>query len=134
MLSRVLTDSSPGNTQRWLPFLFAGGGVFWLIQLTQYAAVIAAPAGREQLKVALASAGFHGDIAALLVVESILVVFLEGSAVALHAAAFYGLRRYRAWGWASAVLVSVAWSAIVLGIPVLVYLLRRRTRATYGVP
>ena len=134
MLSRVLTDSSPGNTHRRLPFLFAAGAVFWLIELTQFAAVIAAPAGRDQLREALAGAGFHGDFAALLVVESVLVVFLEGSAVALHAAAFYGLRRYRAWGWAAAVLVSLAWSAIVLGIPVLVFLLRRRTRAAYGVP
>ena len=129
-----MADSLPGNAHRRLPYLFAAGAVLWLIQLTQFAAVLASPAGRDQLRQALATAGFHGNYGALLVVESVLVVFLAGSAAVLHAAAFYGLRRYRPWGWAAAVLVSLAWSAVVLGIPVLVFLLRRRTRAAYGVP
>ena len=134
MLSRPLADQSPGNALRRLPWLFAAGAVLWLVQLTQFAAVIASPIGREQLHKTLEGAGFHGDFAALLLVETILVVFIEVSAAALHAAAFYGLRRYRPWGWACAVLVSMAWSVILLGIPVLVLLLRRRTRAAYGVP
>jgi len=134
VLSRPLADQSPGNALRRLPWLFAAGAVLWLVQLTQFAAVIASPIGREQLHKTLEGAGFHGDFAALLLVETILVVFIEVSAAALHAAAFYGLRRYRPWGWACAVLVSMAWSVILLGIPVLVLLLRRRTRAAYGVP
>jgi hypothetical protein len=129
-----MAEPSPGNWLRRLPWLFAAGAVLWLIQLTQFAAVIASPVGRDQLRQALAGAGFHGDFASLLVVETILVVFVEAAAVALHGAAFYGLRRYRPWGWACAVLVSAAWSAILLGIPVLVLLLRRRTRQAYGVP
>src|SRR5471030_1960033 len=34
---------------RWLPFVFGAGAVFWLVQLAQFAAIIAAPAGRDQL-------------------------------------------------------------------------------------
>lgn len=129
-----MAETLPGNTLRRLPYLFAAGAVLWLVQLTQFAAVIAAPVGRDQLRQALAGAGFHGDFGALLVVETVFVVFIEGSAAVLHAAAFYGLRRYRAWGWACAVLVSIAWSAVLVGIPVLILLARRRTRAAYGVP
>jgi hypothetical protein len=129
-----MLTQSPGNRLRWLPYLYAAGAVFWLIELTQFAAVLAAPAGREQLEQALTNAGFGADAASMLVVESVIVVFVELSAAALHGAAFYGLRRFRAWGWVSAVIVAGAWSLIVLGIPVLVFLLRRQTRAAYGVP
>ena len=65
MLSRPLADSSPSNRLRWLPYLFAAGAVFWLIQLTQFAAVLTAPAGREQLQQTLANAGFASNAAAL---------------------------------------------------------------------
>src|SRR5438105_697279 len=101
-----MTESLPGNRLRWLPYLFAAGAVFWLIELTQFAAVLSAPAGREQLQQTLAGTGFRGNAAAMLAVESVIVIFLEASAVALHAAAFYGLRKFRAWGWISAIVVS----------------------------
>ena len=133
MLSRPLANSPPGNRLRWLPYLFAAGAVFWLIQLTQFAAVVAAPAGRQQLQQTLANAGFARNAAAMLVVESGIIVFFAVSAVALHAAAYYGLRRYRPWGWVAAIIVSAAWSLILLGIPMLVFLLRRQTRQAYGI-
>ncbi len=66
--------------------------------------------------------------------ESAIIVFFEASAITLHAAAYYGLRKYRPWGWVAAIITSAAWSLIILGIPVLVFLLRRRTRSAYGIP
>ena len=134
MLSRPLADSSPSNRLLWLPYLFAAGAVFWLIQLTQFAAILTAPAGREQLQQTLVNAGFASNAAALLFVESAIIVFFEASAITLHAAAYYGLRKYRPWGWVAAIITSAAWSLIILGIPVLVFLLRRRTRSAYGIP
>ncbi len=129
-----MTESLPGNRLRWLPWLFAAGAVFWLIELTQFAAVISAPAGREQLVQSLAKTGLTRDATGMLVVESVIVVFLEACAIALHAAAYYGLRKFRAWGWVAATVASAGWSLVVVGIPVLVLLLQRRTRALYGVP
>ena len=129
-----MPDSLPANRLRWLPWLFAAGAVFWLIELTQFAAVLSAPAGRAQLEQSLANSGLTHDAAGMLVVESVVVVFFEACAIALHAAAYYGLRRFRAWGWAAATVVSAGWSLVVIGIPVLVLLLRRQTRAAYGVP
>jgi hypothetical protein len=129
-----LSDSSPGNRLRWLPWLFAAGAVFWLIELTQFAAILSAPAGRAQLVQSLANAGLARNATGMLVVESVIVVFLETCAIALHAAAYYGLRKFRAWGWVAATIVAAGWSLLLVGIPVLVVLLQRRTRALYGIP
>jgi len=129
-----MSESLPGNRLRWLPWLFAAGAVFWLIELTQFAAVLSAPAGRQQLVQSLANTGLTRDATGMLVVESVIVVFLEACAIALHAAAYYGLRKFRAWGWVAATVASAGWSLVVVGIPVLVLLLQRRTRALYGVP
>ncbi len=129
-----MSESLPGNRLRWLPWLFAAGAVFWLIELTQFAAVLSAPTGRAQLVQSLASTGLTRDATGMLVVESVIVVFLEACAIALHAAAYYGLRKFRAWGWVAATVTSAGWSLVVIGIPVLVFLLQRRTRAVYGIP
>jgi hypothetical protein len=129
-----MAQQSPGNRLRRLPYLYAAGAVFWLVVLTQFVAVLAAPAGRQQIDQAFVNAGFGGNPEALLAVEAALVVFFELCAAALHAAAYYGLRRYRAWGWAAAVVVAGAWSLILIGIPVFLLLLRRQTRDAYGVP
>lgn len=118
---------------RWLPYLFGAGAVFWLIELTQFAAVVAAPAGRDQLLQSLISAGIKRDLTTVLVVECALVLMFEAAAAALHAVAFYGLRRFRPWGWVAALITSVAWSLVLLGIPVLVFLLQRPTREAYGI-
>ena len=118
---------------RWLPYIFAAGAVFWLVQLVQFAAVIAASAGRDQLRQALVDAGITRDLSTVLIVESALIFLFEGTAAALHAAAYFGLKRFRAWGWITAVIVAAAWSLILVGIPMLVLLLRRTTRQAYGV-
>jgi hypothetical protein len=128
-----MAKQSPGNRFRWLPWLFAAGAVFWLIELTQFAAVLAAPAGRDQLRQALMNAGITTNLDALLVAESILIAFVELSAAALHGAAYYGLKGFRAWGWVVAVVVSAGWSLLLIGIPVLLFLLRRPTRQAYGI-
>ncbi|HEX9364386.1 MAG TPA: hypothetical protein VGA47_11460 [Candidatus Dormibacteraeota bacterium] len=128
-----MSKPSPGNRLRWLPYLFAAGAIFWLIELTQFAAVLAAPVGREQLRVALVNAGLTSDVDTLLIVEAVLIVFFELVAAVLHGAAYYGLKGFRAWGWVVAVIVSAAWSLVLVGIPILVFLLRRPTREAYGI-
>jgi hypothetical protein len=118
---------------RWLPYLFAAGAIFWLVNLTQAAALAAAPVGRAQLEQTLANAGITQNASALLAVYFVVVFVFEGTAIALHGAAFYGLRAKRWWGWVVAVIVAGAWSLVLVGIPVLVFLLQRQTRQAYGV-
>jgi len=118
---------------RWLPFVFAAGAVFWLVELAQFAAIVAAPAGRDQLRQALTGAGIRQDITTVMVYESVAVFLFEALAAGLHAAAYFGLRRLRPWGWIAAVIVAAAWSLILVGIPVLVVLLRRETRQSFGI-
>src|SRR5579864_837249 len=118
---------------RWLPFVFAAGAVFWLVELVQFAAVVAAPAGRDQLHQALVNAGIKQDISTVMVYEAVVVFVFEAVAAALHATAYFGLRKLRPWGWITAVIVSAAWSLILVGIPVLVVLLRRETRQSFGI-
>jgi len=117
---------------RWLPYLYAAGAVFWLIELAQLAGVLAAPNGRDQLQEALVRAGITHDVSTWLVIESAIVVLFEVTAAALHAAAYYGLKKLRLWGWICAVVVAGAWSLILIGIPVLVVLLQRPTRRAFG--
>ncbi|MGA7912784.1 MAG: hypothetical protein WB682_03590 [Candidatus Dormiibacterota bacterium] len=118
---------------RWLPFVFAAGAVFWLVELVQFAAIVAAPAGRDQLRQALIDAGIKQDISTVMVYEAVVVFVFEAVVTALHATAYFGLRRLRPWGWIAAVIVSAAWSLILVGIPVLVVLLRRETRQSFGI-
>jgi len=117
---------------RWLPYLFAAGAVLWLVELTRFAAYVVAPGGREVLKQALSDGGIRGNLDATLAAESVLIFFLGITAIVLHGAAYYGLKRLRVWGWITAVIVSSGWSLILLGIPILVFLLRRSTREAYG--
>ena len=119
---------------RWLPFIFAAGAVFWLVQLAQFAAIVAAPAGRDQLHQALVSAGVKGDISTFMVIEAIVIFFLVIVAAVLHATAYFGLKARRPWGWIAAVIVAAAWSLLLVGIPVLVLLIRSSTRHAYGIP
>jgi hypothetical protein len=117
---------------RWLPYLFAGGAVLWLVELTRFAAYLVAPGGRQLLKQALADGGITGNLDATLAGESVLIFFLGTTAIVLHGAAYYGLKRVRLWGWITAVIVASAWSLVLLGIPILILLLRRSTREAYG--
>lgn len=128
------TPPAPPAGLRWLPFVFGAGAVFWLVQLAQFAAIVAAPAGRDQLHQALVQSGVKGDLSTLIVFEAALVFFFVIAAAFLHAAAYFGLRARRPWGWIAAVIVAAAWSLILLGIPVLVVLIRSSTRRVYGIP
>jgi|SRR5579859_771969 len=119
---------------RMLPYLFAIGAIFWLFQLVQFAAVVAAPNGRDQITQALAHAGYTGDPTTALIVEAAVIFLFEIVAVALHAAAYFGLRDRKAWGWIAAVMVSAAWSLVLVGIPILYVLLKRGTRRVYRIP
>jgi hypothetical protein len=116
-----------------LPYLFAAGAIFWLVELTQSAARAAAPVWRDQLQQALMNAGIKGNAASVLVVYLVAILVFEATAAALHGAAYYGLRSRRAWGWIVAVIVAGAWSLVLVGIPVLVLLFRRQTREAYGI-
>jgi hypothetical protein len=128
-----MSKPSPGNRLRWLPWLFAAGAVFWLIVLTQFTAFLVAPAGREQLRQAVINQGITGNVDNILALDAAIVVFVEVAAAILHGAAYYGLKAFRSWGWVVAVIVSAAWSLVLVGIPVLLFLLRRPTREAYGI-
>ena len=97
-------------------------------------AIIAAPAGRDQLNQALVQAGVKGDLPTLIVLEAILVFFVVIVAAFLHAIAYFGLKARKPWGWIAAVIVAAAWSLVLIGIPVLVLLVRSSTRHAYGIP
>ena len=124
---------APSPLLRWLPYLFAAGAIFWLVNLTQTAALAASPVGRGQLEQTLANAGLTQNASAFLVIYFAAVFTFEVTAVGLQAAAFYGLRGRRWWGWVVAVIVAGGWSLLLIGIPVFVFLLQRQTRQAYGV-
>ena len=132
-----MRSNPPADTRRpvlrWLPYLFGAGAIFWLVQLTQTAALAAAPVGRDQLEQTLVNSGLTHDVPAILVMYFVAVFTFEVIAVGLHGAAYYGLRSMRWWGWVVAIVVAGAWSLLIVGIPVLVFLLQRQTRAAYGV-
>jgi hypothetical protein len=125
---------APAAGLRWLPFIFAAGAIFWLVQLAQFAAIVAAPAGRDQLLQAVVQAGIKGDVSTLIVIEVALVFFFVVAAASLHATAYFGLRAHRPWGWIAAVIVAAAWSLILIGLPVLYVLVKSSTRRAYGIP
>jgi len=126
--------ASPANPRlRWVPYVFAAGAIFWLVQMTQFAAWLAAPVGRGQFQQALVSGGVTTDFVTILVVYASLVLTIEALFVAAHATAFYGMRRWRPWGWIAAVVVAGGWSLVLLGIPMLVFLLQKPTRQAYGI-
>jgi hypothetical protein len=119
---------------RWLPFLFGAGAIFWLVQLAQFAAVLAAPLGREQLHQALVQAGVKGDVSTSIAIEAAIVIFFVVAAACLHATAYFGLRARQPWGWITALIAAAAWSLILVGIPVLYLLLKPTTRRMYRIP
>ena len=124
---------APSPFLRWLPFLYAAGAVFWLVNLTQTGALAASPVGRAQLEQTLVNSGLTQNASSFLVIYFVAVVMFEVTAAGLHGAAFYGLRGMRWWGWVVAVIVAGAWSLVLIGIPVFVFLLQRATRKAYGV-
>ena len=107
--------------------------MFWLVELTQSAARASAPVWRDQLQHSLMSAGIIRDVSTVMAVYLAVILLFEATAAVLHGAAYYGLKRLRAWGWIVAVIVAGAWSLVLVGIPVLVLLFRRQTREAYGI-
>ena len=124
---------APNPVLRWLPYLFAAGAIFWLVNVTQTAALAASPVGRGQLEQTLVNTGLTKNASAFLVIYFAAVFTFEVTAGGLHGAAFYGLRGKKWWGWLIAVIVAGAWSLVLIGIPVFVFLLQRQTRKAYGV-
>lgn len=125
----------PPPSLRWLPYLFGAGAIFWLVQLAQFAALVTAPAGRDRMQQTLLQAGVTGgEVSTWIALEIGVGLFFVITAASLHAAAYFGLRRRRPWGWIVAVIVAAAWSLILVGIPVLVILARSSTRHAYEIP
>jgi hypothetical protein len=114
--------------------LSAATAVMFLVLLTQTAAVIANPHGRDSLNLILAQAGVPPAQrpGVLVLYEAALVLFSLLPAL-LHGAAFYGLMQLRRAGWMVAFLLSVVWSLALVGIPFAYLLWRRDTRAAFGI-
>lgn len=115
---------------RALSWLFAAGGVYWLVFATQSLAYLASAGGRRQMAAQLAAQNLQ---AASPVVTLGLSIGLAVVAAGLHGTAYYGLRSRRLWGWLVAVVLAAAYSLVLVGIPVLYLLLRRGTRTAFGV-
>lgn len=117
-----------------LPWLYAAGAILLLIEATQGLASFLSPSGRAQLVAELSRAGVTTSMRPWFLTVY-LIVFIGGFlvAAALHGAAFYGLRRFRRWGWISAVVVAGLWSLLIVGIPVLLRLVDRNVRQAFGV-
>jgi len=117
-----------------LPWFYAAGAVFFLIQATQALAQVLSPAARSEFAAELARQGF-GSTMQPDVVTAYWLVLIAGCLVAagLHSMAFYGLRRRRRWGWIAALVVAALWSLLIVGIPVLVRLVSRNIRQAFGV-
>ena len=124
-------DPAPAMATAWI---YGAGAVLWLLLLAQTAGVLAASPTHAELLSQLAQAGYTGSTAVTLaVVEGALILLVTLTIAAVHAAAFYGLRSRRRWGWVAAVLVAGAWSLVLVGIPVLRVLLLPQTRRAYGI-
>ena len=96
----------PPASLRWLPLIFGAGAIFWLVQLAQFAAVVAAPAGRDRMRQTVEQAGAAGgEVSTWIAVEIVVGLFFVIAAAALHASAYFGLRRRQPWGWITAVIM-----------------------------
>jgi hypothetical protein len=117
-----------------LPWFYAAGAVLFLVEATQVLAYLLSPGGRSQLTAELSRQGVAASMQGEVLAGY--AIFLVGGslvAAALHGAAFYGLRRFRRWGWIAAVVVAALWSLLIVGIPVLVRLVSRGVRQAFGV-
>jgi hypothetical protein len=125
---------APAASLGLLPWLYAAGAVLFLVEATQGLAYLLSPGGRAQLLAELArqgvAAAYQDDV-----LTAYWVILIGGSlvAAALHGTAFYGLRRFRRWGWIAAVVVAALWSLLIVGIPVLIRLVSRSVRQAFGV-
>ena len=115
---------------RALSWLFAAGGVYWLVFATQSLAYLASADGRRQMAAQLTAQNLQAASPAVTLGFSVGLALV---AAALHAAVYYGLRARRFWAWLLAVILSIAYSLVLVGIPILYLLLRRGTRSAFGV-
>ncbi len=127
-------EEAPVVSLGLLPWFYAAGAVLFLIEATQGLAYLLSPGGRAQLAAELARQGVSASMQSR-ILAAYWVLLIGGSLVAavLHASAFYGLRRFRRWGWIAAVVVAALWSLLIVGIPVLVRLVSRNVRRSFGV-
>jgi hypothetical protein len=126
--------ASRGSALGPLPWFYAAGAVLFLVWATQTLAILVSAVGRSQLAAELASQGYPAESRSLLVAAyGVVVLVWLLLAAGLHAAAFYGLRSVRRWGWLAAVLIAGGWSLLLVGVPVLRRLVSRGVRETYGV-
>jgi hypothetical protein len=126
--------AAPVTSLGLLPWFYAAGAVLFLVEATQVLAYLLSPGGRSQLSAELSRQGIGASMQGEVLAGY--AVFLVGGslvAAALHGAAFYGLRRFRRWGWIAAVVVAALWSLLIVGIPVLVRLVSRNVRQAFGV-
>ncbi|MGI8562647.1 MAG: zinc ribbon domain-containing protein [Candidatus Dormibacter sp.] len=117
-----------------LPWIYAAGAIFLLVQASQFLAYCLSPTWRGQQLALLAARGVPpGQRLGWFLVEAVVPLTLLLAGAVLHALGFYGLRRGRRWGWLSAVIVAAFWCLGVFGIPVLWLLSRPNVRRSYGV-
>lgn len=117
-----------------VPWLYAVGACAFLLWTTRALAILLAPNGRSEMARELQAQGLNSASAMAWVVPQGVAAIAAGLVAAgLHAAAFYGLRSRRRWGWIAAVVVAAIWSLGLVGIPVLVRLLSRNVRSSFGV-
>ena len=108
--------------------------MFFLIWATRTLALFVSSVGRDQLLTEMGRQGVTArDQPAVLIAYGLLLIGGALAAAGLHAAAFYGLRRHRRWGWLSAVVVAAIWSLALVGVPVLLRLINRNVRQSFGV-
>ncbi|HLH68884.1 MAG TPA: hypothetical protein VKY90_07610 [Candidatus Dormibacteraeota bacterium] len=116
-----------------LPWCYAAGAIFFLLLLAQDLPYVLSSAGRSLLIAQMARSGLPPSMqTSALVTYIVIVMGGELIAAVIHAAAFYGLRGHRRWGWLAAVVVACFWSLLIVGIPVLVRLVNREVRQAFG--
>jgi hypothetical protein len=113
--------------------LSAAAAVMFLVLLSQTAAVLINPHGRDSINQILAQSGVAAaDRPSMLVLYEIISVLIALVPAVLHGAAFYGLMGIRKGGWVIAFLLACGWSLLLIGIPFVILLWRRDTRAAFG--
>jgi len=130
---------SPGEQTRTptglalLPWLYAGGAVFWLVSSASAAAYLAAPNGTHVYlsQSGVSFPGMNDPGFATFALGLSLALYVV--AAVLHGAAYFGLRGRTTWGWTVAVLMAALWSLLLVGIPVLYVLMRPATRRDFGI-
>lgn len=117
-----------------LAWIYGLGAVCWLLLMAVDGGELAATPTRAQMAAEVTSAGYPANLVpSVLVVYAIATLLVPLVIAAVHAAAFYGLRRGRRWGWLAAVVVAGGWSLVLVGVPILATLLRPSVRRAYGV-